>query len=70
MKYKNRAVQRGKRLLPECKRAYTAQGAAGDDRIFCYGLYEADTEEAWEECVACGAWTYGPDDELFPGLSE
>ena len=44
---------------------YTAQGAFGDDRIFCYGLYEADTEEAWEECVACGAWVYGPDDELF-----
>ncbi len=53
-----RSVQRGSKLLEDCKKAKTSTNECGpnDGRVFCHGLIDNSTEEALEECKKCGAW--------------
>ncbi|MFA6664787.1 MAG: hypothetical protein WCS21_10815 [Lachnospiraceae bacterium] len=51
-----RQKQRGKHLLDFCQRARTTHEWAGDKRVFCSGLIDAQTDDILPECRECGAW--------------
>ena len=51
-----RQKQRGKHLLDFCQRARTTHEWAGDKRVFCSGLIDAQTDDTLPECRECGAW--------------
>lgn len=57
---KNRAVQRGKPLLDMCYKAKRTTHEYGeeDDRVFCSGLLDCETEDLCDECSKCGAFTF------------
>jgi len=54
----NRAEIRGKKLDRDCIRAKTTIGEYGskDNRVFCYGIIDASTEETVKECRECKAF--------------
>ena len=55
----SRSVQRGSRLLPQCRMAAISKHEYGTDdiRCFCYGIaYVNDC--VVEECERCGAYAY------------
>ena len=58
MKRITRKQLRGKALDPLCKKAHTTTNEYGpeDKRVFCYGLWEAMTDEPFEMCLACKAF--------------
>lgn len=53
----NRAELRGKKLNDDCYMANTTKNELGehDNRVFCYGLNDASTEELIDECRHCKA---------------
>lgn len=53
----NRAELKGKKLNDECYKANTTKFEYGshDERVFCYGLKDALTEELIDECRFCMA---------------
>ena len=53
----NRAELRGRKLKSFCRRAKITKNEYGkdDNRIFCYGLACAMTEELVKECKECKA---------------
>ena len=58
MKRISRAKLRGKPLDPDCKKANTTTNEYGleDKRVYCFGIWEAMTEEPIEMCNICGAF--------------
>lgn len=60
MKRISRAILRGRPLDPACKIAHTTTGEYGpeDNRVFCYGLYDASTEEVEDLCRNCKAFVF------------
>ena len=60
MKRISRATLRGKHLDPICKKAHTTTNEYGlkDNRVFCYGIWDAMTEEPTEWCKKCGAFVW------------
>ena len=59
----NRGKIRGKKLDKDCYDANTTKHQFGpdDNRIFCYGLVEASTEELIDKCKECSANVYYTD---------
>lgn len=58
MKRISRARLRGKPLDDACKKAHTTTHEYGpaDNRVFCYGLFDPETDEPLERCKICGAF--------------
>lgn len=54
----SRAVQRGSKLLPTCRRAKISKHEYGqeDNRCFCYGIFDDWGFDICEECTECGAY--------------
>lgn len=57
MKTVDRAKLRGKPLDPMCYKAKTSRHEFGrnDNRVFCYGLVDAMTDEVLPQCRECKA---------------
>lgn len=55
---KSRALQRGKPLDGDCKRANISNYEYGPDdhRNFCLGIMDMSTEEIIDKCRECGAY--------------
>ena len=55
---KGRAKQRGKPLEWFCKSATISKNEYGenDDRCFCHGLIDLQTDCVLDECYKCGAY--------------
>lgn len=55
---KGRAKQRGKPLDADCKKTKisTHEYGMNDDRKFCYGLVDCETDELLQKCSDCGAY--------------
>lgn len=58
MKRVTRAELRGKRLDDDCKKAYTSNHEFGenDNRVFCLGLYDIETDYILDKCWPCRAF--------------
>lgn len=56
----DRAKLRGKPLDNDCRLAMKGYHEYGDEdnRIFCYGLADAMTDECLTKCKECGAFVY------------
>jgi len=57
MKKINRSQLRGKKLDKHCIGAKTTTGEYGseDNRVFCFGLVDLQTDSTAEECKGCKA---------------
>lgn len=55
---KGRALQRGKPLKSFCGKAVISKNEYGetDNRCFCLGLIDCQTDFYLEECIKCGAF--------------
>lgn len=53
----NRIQLRGKPLDKDCKEAYCTTGEYGpnDERVFCYGLEDAKSDDLLKKCLKCPA---------------
>lgn len=72
MKRITRAQLRGRKLDELCRKAHTApcnSGPEGYCKVFCYGTYDAMTDEPLHMCLNCGAFVRNetpPEEEMAP----
>ena len=68
----SRAQLRGKPLNKDCYRANTTTNefGVGDNRVFCFGLCEAKTDELRDECLNCKANVIYADPPTLQGGAE
>lgn len=59
-KLQGRAIMRGKKLDSYCYKSKAIYNEYGpnDNRIFCWGLNDARTDEPIKECEQCKAFVY------------
>ena len=60
MKRVTRAELRGRKLDDDCKKAHTTSHEFGenDNRVFCLGLCDIESDYILDKCWSCGAFAY------------